>query len=191
MILNHENRKRKLNGIAQNQAQPQPTSHCSTGQPQLQVTNKEEVLKPQPPPTKETVYTRQDVPAYFKKMPDMDDVEILDLTTETPSINIDETSQDTNYSTNSPNSTQDINSTEEGSQDDVPVIKKCVSFPIVTGCMMTINCFEEPQVCFVHSLSFRVYAVTACTVPKWLHRSGPHLPYMYQSCVDHAWPPTE
>ena len=61
----------------------------------------------------------------------------------------------------------------------------------VTGCMMTINYFEEPQVCSVHSPSFRVYAVTACTVPKRLHRSGPHLPYMYQSCVDHAWLPTE
>ena len=39
----------------------------------------------------------------------------------------------------------------------------------VTGCMMTINYFEEPQVCSVHSPSFRVYAVTACTVLKWLH----------------------
>ena len=65
----------------------------------------------------------------------------------------------------------------------------CLTY--VTGCMMTINYFEEPQVCSVHSPSFRVYAVTVHTVSKRLHRLSPHLPYMYQSCVDHAWLPTE
>ena len=66
----------------------------------------------------------------------------------------------------------------------------CYLYAAVTGCMMTINYFEEPQVCSVHSPSFRFYAVTACTIWKRLHRSGPHLPYMYQSCTDHAWSPT-
>ena len=48
----------------------------------------------------------------------------------------------------------------------------------VTGCMMTINYFEEPQVCSVHSPSFRVYvcycvyrteAVTSIRPPPAVH----------------------
>ena len=113
--------------IQQIQPQAQPTAHCSTTQPQPQAAKKKEVLKPQPPPTKETVYTRPDVPSYFKNMAGMEDVEILDLTTTRPSIDIDENSQDTNYSANS---TQDINSTEEFSSDEVPTMKKGVPFPM-------------------------------------------------------------
>ena len=126
VILNGENRRKKMNGtlyatpqIQQIQPQAQPTAHCSTTQPQPQAAKKKEVLKPQPPPTKETVYTRPDVPSYFKNMAGMEDVEILDLTTTRPSIDIDENSQDTNYSVNS---TQDINSTEEFSSDEVPTM---------------------------------------------------------------------
>ena len=131
VILNGENRRKKMNGTLyatqQIQPQTQSTAHCSTSQPQPQAAKKKEVLKPQPPPTKETVYTRPDVPSYFKNMAGMEDVEILDLTTTRPSIDIDENSQDTNYSANS---TQDINSTEEISCDEVPTMKKGVPFPM-------------------------------------------------------------
>lgn len=130
IILTGENRQKKLNGslYATPQIQQiQPTAHCSKPQPVPQATKKKEVLKNNLPPAKETVYTRTDVPAYFKNMEGMEDVEILDLTTSTPSTEIDENSQDTNYSENS---TQDMNSTEDFSSDEVPTMKKGVPFPI-------------------------------------------------------------
>ena len=43
-----------------------------------------------------------DVPAFYKDMAWMENVQVFDLTTGTPAINIDETSQDTNFGTNSP-----------------------------------------------------------------------------------------
>ena len=59
----------------------------------------------------------------------MENAEVLDLTMGTPAINIDETSQDTNYSTNSPNFTQEVDTTGE-TDDDVPFMKKGIGFPI-------------------------------------------------------------
>ena len=63
-------------------------------------------------------------------MPWRENVEVLDLTTGTPPINIDETSQDTNYGTNLPNSTGDATDTTGENDDDVPFMKKGVGFPI-------------------------------------------------------------
>ena len=59
----------------------------------------------------------------------MENVQVLDLTTGRPEINIDETSQDTNFGTNSPNSTQEVDTTGE-TDDDMPYMEKGVGFPI-------------------------------------------------------------
>ena len=134
VILNGENRKRKLDGtlyskrqVQQPKPQAQDTAHSSSSQPNPEAPKKKEVLKPNLPPEKETVYTRPDVPAYFKNLPGMEDVEILDLTTTTHSAETDENSQDTTYSASS---TQEINSIEDFSSEEIPAMKRGVPFPV-------------------------------------------------------------
>ena len=135
VLLNADNRKMKHNGTLYSTATNKSEEAQSTAQipsttqtqAQPQPTNQKEAL--QPVPAKHTVSTRCDVPAYYKDMAWMENVQVLDLTTGTPAINLDETSQDTIFGTNSPNSTQEVDTTGE-TDDDMPYMKKGVGFPI-------------------------------------------------------------
>ena len=134
VLLNADNRKMKHTGtlysttINQGQEAQSTAQFPATTQTQAQPQPKNQKEAFQPAPAKETVSTRCDVPAYYKDMAWMENVQVLDLTTGTPAINIDETSQDTNYGTNSPNSTQEVDTTGE-TDGDMPFMKKGVGFP--------------------------------------------------------------